>query len=221
MFIALQKKVKFIGSFLVAFMWLAHAAVAQFEGVIAMKMKVQSLPEEWESMREQMETTSIFYVAPNASRIQSFINQANESILITNQVERTKYMCVIWDKEKLAIQSSWDNKTQQNHSGIFTPTGETKIIRDFLCLKGTYTRALDGQSMDVEVWYTPDIPMIGGEMPEVPGFIMEMKLNDQGVELLLEVESLEKKKIDSNLFQVPEGYKIISEQEFNQVYLKH
>jgi len=108
-------------------------------------------------------------------------------------------------------------KKQNNGTSSFTETNETKEILGYMCKKGTFT----GEDGTIgEVWYTTGIKgnMDGQQFFSITdkGFILEESSTTNGVTLRITATSINSDSVNKDAFSltIPEGYKIMTPEEF-------
>ena len=147
-----------------------------------------------------------------------------EAVMLTDPAAHKMYMMM--PEQKMYMEFPTDklngNKSENMKKGDFTKTGETKVINGYKCEKWTY-KSEEGNG---DVWMTKDLgsfmlfsnPMGRGhsdqpqwvkDLANEGYFPMLVKMYDtSGKENgTMEVTSVDKKKLDSNLFEVPSDYK--------------
>ena len=98
-------------------------------------------------------------------------------------------------------------------------TNETKTIAGYTCTKAIMTSEDAGEMV---IWYSKDISAntIGQQYynKEMPGFPMEMEINQQGMKIHMVVTTVDK-KVTKNIFdqKIPEGYTVQTMEQLQQM----
>jgi len=100
----------------------------------------------------------------------------------------------------------------EGQGGTFTPTKETKVIAGYKCTKGVYSFPSESET-SITLWYTEAIskPDSGSD---IPGMIMEYTMNMEGMTMQFTVTAVSKEIVPDSLFEIPAGYTIKTEEEF-------
>lgn len=198
-------------------------AIAQFEGKIIMKVEVSKLPAELESLRSMMETTSTVFIKNAKTRIESYTDMSGMNITITDAKNNKAITCTDMTGDKLAFETTYEQHIADAEgtsvTGFKALTG-TKKIAGYNCSNGIYTIEEEGEKQEIEVWYTKEIQNAFGEMKEVPGFVMEMTFSEGDISLKYFASEIVKQKVADTMFERPSDYKLISEEEMNQLMME-
>ncbi len=198
------------------------SAIAQFEGKMVMKVEVLNLPPDLESMRSLMETSNTIYLKGTKSRSESYMEMLGSNIVITNTTTGEVINCTEMMGEPLAFKSNYKEELNADDgtNTYFTPKAGTKVIAGYKCDKGVYTFEEEGEIQEMEIWYTKDIPNTLSEMIEVPGFVLEMLFKEGDISLKYHAIEITKQKVPDSLFELPTGYRLLSQEEMNEMYLE-
>lgn len=190
-------------------------SLAQFEGKLTMKMEALELPEEYASMKSMFESNIVIYTKGKKSRVETTTAMAGTSIALNDGDKGESYTCVDMMGQKLATKVTYDdsNMTEESLKGKFTPSNETKTIAGYKCIKGIYSMDAGGIKQDTEVWFTKDIANTRADMREIPGMLMEMIMEVQGMKLRYQVTEVSKEKVDNSKFDLPKGYTVVTPEE--------
>lgn len=98
---------------------------------------------------------------------------------------------------------------------------ETKEIAGYKCKKAIIS---DEEGNSYDFWYTEEIKAIGDGQKyfggnAIPGFPMQMEINQQGMNIKMVADSYEKLPKKHNLFdmKVPEGYQLMTKEELGKM----
>ncbi len=200
-----------------AFVFLAcvQLSVAQFDGKITMKMEAIDLPQEYAAMKSMFENSIVIYAKGNKSRTEMTQAMTGTSITINDVDKGESITCVDVMGQKMATKTTYDNstKSEEELAQHFRKADGTKEIAGFKCYKGFYIVETNDTKQEMEVWYTMDIPNTRADMREIPGIPMEIFMEVQGIKLHYFVTEVKKEKVPSKMFELPEGYRIVTQEE--------
>lgn len=191
------------------------AIQAQFEGRIITKVEAISVPPEFEDFKSMMEVTSTIYLKGEQARAESSTEMDGEVIEILDRAAGKTYVCSEYMGDRVAVVSDYHKKDPDMITS-FLPSAGNKAVAGYKCNKGIYTIESEGEKQDITVWYTGEIQNVYGEMPEVPGFVMELYFSEGDLTLRHSVIEVIKENLSSSLFRVPEGYRVITEEQAEQ-----
>lgn len=188
---------------------------AQFEGKMVMKMEAAELPAEYQSMKSMFESTMTFYTKGKKSRMEATTAMTGTTITLNDGDKGESITCIDMMGQKMATKVAYDDSkvTPEDINGRFKQEAGTKIVAGYTCKKGTYTTEASGMKQEMEVWYTEEIPNTKADMREIPGMVMDMTLTMQGIKLHTYVTEVTKEKVSAKLFEMPEGYRIVTQEE--------
>ncbi len=112
-------------------------------------------------------------------------------------------------------------RENQNDSMDLVPTNETKEIAGYNCFK---IRVIpkDGSSQPFEIYYTKELnikePNFSNPYYKVDGVLMEYKMKKFGLEMKFVATKIKNKVVDDNCFEVPTGYKKVTEKEMKAIF---
>jgi hypothetical protein len=99
------------------------------------------------------------------------------------------------------------------------PTNKEKTIAEYKC-KHAYI-VIPNQKDTLEVYYTDELgikdPNCNNPYKKIKGVLMEFTVNMLDINMNFTAQKVKKKKVDSKLFKAPEGYKIISKKEMEDI----
>lgn len=194
---------KQIALLFLAFVWLQSQGQQAFEGTLFIEVLSAD-----SSDIPKME----FEVKLKGSKARMNIHSANieDYSLIVNYETGESLMLKTHNGEKIAVRG---NKNL-NESGTFSPvSGKLKKVAGYNCRKGKITTN-EGSS---EVYYSTAFKSSAqffGAYSEVPGLMLELHLMKDGNELVIRTKKLSKRKIKDTEFEIPEGYRELTEDEY-------
>ncbi len=192
-----------------------------FEGKIKMKMEVVDVPKEMEQMKSMMESNITTYTKGKKSRVEMSNPMSGNTVVISDLTKNEVVMCMDMMGKKTAVVSKADEYKTKNGKDVatkmeFSATNETKTIAGHLCKKTIAKIDHDGEKMEMEIWYSPDIQNTNLEMSEVPGMPLEYSMKmDQFTMHFLASEVVVESVPDSK-FEIPADYERKTSEEFQK-----
>ncbi len=99
-------------------------------------------------------------------------------------------------------------------------TNKEKTIAGYKC-KHAYAVFPDNKDT-LEIYYTDELgikdPNCNNPYKKIKGVLMEFTVNMLDINMNFKAEKVKKKKVDTNLFKAPEGFKLISKQEMEDIF---
>jgi len=116
--------------------------------------------------------------------------------------------------KKVSIESNLDSLiylAYQRTPNHLEKTTITRIIQGHTCLK--LIAHFDNKAIqDAAIYYTPDFPFLPTiytlAFNSVPGLIMEISENYQGVNMQIKIKNLEQSQLQPSVFIQPSGFKL-------------
>jgi len=126
--------------------------------------------------------------------------------------------------QKLAMKMSSEDIDKKNADvpDVDTEiTGETKEIAGYNCKKAII-KPKDGSEM-ITVYFTDElgagtINMNNPIFKNIDGIMLEFSVNEGGMKMTYTAVKVEKKKVSDKEFEMPEGYKVMTMEEFSNMY---
>lgn len=190
-----------------------------FDGKVTAKMTAISVPDEMKGMEGMMSQDMTIYSKKEKTRVE-LKSMMGSTTIISDTIKKESIVLMDMMGQKTALVQPLDENASSSlgfeaEGGTFTATSETKTIAGYKCTKGIYTMpAEEGEpQMIVELWYTTGI---ANPQPnsDIPGMIMEFTMDMEGVKMQFSVTSASKESVADSLFEIPAGYTIKTEEEF-------
>jgi hypothetical protein len=150
---------------------------------------------------------------------------------MTNQVEildaaagtRTALIDIMG--QKLSIISSkeeMEKEAAERPAPVITYLDTTKIIAGYPCKKALMViTGKEGKTMNMEVYYTREITGVNlnlGSFQGLDGFPLEFSTKQGPVTMMFTATTVKRSKVKKNVFDVPEGYKQVTEEELRNMF---
>lgn len=197
----------------------AACAQAPFEGKIIYDMEVNSpdIPPEAASM---MPKEAVIYIKDKLSRVEMDMAMSKLTVIADNERNTATSLVNVMGK-KIAVQPD-SAKVAEAIEKIgkyeIKYLNESKDIAGYSCKKALII--LNDGADTSTIWYTKDIPAVKTSMnqhlPQVDGFAMSMTAKQQGVDMKMTVREVHRETVDDSLFEIPEDYEIIKQDEIQQ-----
>ena len=189
-----------------------------FDGKMTAKMIALSVPDEMKGMESMMTQDMTIYTKKEKTRVELKSMMGN-TIVISDTIKKESIVLMDMMGQKTALVQPLDANASsmgfEAEGGTFTALSETKTIAGYKCTKGIYSLPMEeGEpQMIVELWYTTGI---GKPQPnsEIPGMIMEFTMDMEGIKMQYTITSISKETVADSLFEIPAGYTIKTEEEF-------
>ena len=189
-----------------------------FEGIITSKMEYD-LPEAMEAQRSMLPSEMVMYIGKNFSRIEQK-TMMGDQIVISNFDDKSAILLMNMMGKMMAIKM--DSNGEEEDS---TPapeikyTEETKEIAGYNCKKAiVITTDENEEELETEVYYTEEIPAKANDKVKgLKGFPLEYTISSQGMTITVTATNVEKKKVSKKLAEIPEGYEIMTMEEFQKM----
>lgn len=142
------------------------------------------------------------------------------SSIIGNLSSRNSEIFLEFMNKKLDLHSSLDSLNSNAYSRNpfnFNFTQENKTILGYSCKK-VIVHFSNSFMKDIILYYAESIPNIPSPYTyafyKIPGMILELDENFQGIPIKLEVRTIQKIPLDSEYFNFLKGYKPVNQDEF-------
>jgi GLPGLI family protein len=129
--------------------------------------------------------------------------------------------------QKFAMKISPDDVEKElNEQGDveINVTAETKEIAGYTCKKAIVTVTDDKDKTEMEVYFTNELGTGGFNynnnpaFKDIEGVMLEYTLKEEKMTMTLTAVSVDKKKVADSEFEIPEGYKEISESDLKNMF---
>jgi hypothetical protein len=192
-----------------------------FEGKITMKMEILDVPKEMEQMKAMLESTITTYTKGKKSRVEMSNPMSGNSIIITDLTKNEVVMCMDMMGQKTAIVSTTDQYEEQNGQKEdvkveYVSSNETKTIAGHSCKKTIAKIEHEGEKMDMEIWYAPDIANTNLQMSEVSGMPLEYTMKVEQFKMHFIATDVTEQSVSNDKFDIPAGYTLKTSEEFQK-----
>ncbi len=194
-------------------------AIAQFEGKIVYELDYE-LPEAMEAQRAMLPPSMDMIIGKdNVKIIQK--TMMGEQIVITDTKKDESILLVDMAGQKSAIKIPAEEKEKQDKrpKPEFRYDSKTKKVAGYKCKHAVMiTKDKNGEEIETDVYYTEEIPaQANTKLKGLKGFPLEYVLNQGTMVITMTAKTIEKAKVAKGEFDIPEGYKVMTMEEFKQM----
>jgi hypothetical protein len=189
--------------FILAFTWLQSRGQQLFEGTLFIEV-VSADSSEIPKMD--------FEVKLKGSKARMNIHSENieDYALIINYETGESIMLKTHNGENIAVRGM---KTFNETSSFVAEVGPLKKVSGYFCRKGKVTTDEGSSIVYYSTAFSSPAKFLGG-YTDVPGLLLELHLTKDGYTQIIRTKKLSKRKVKDEEFIVPEGYREMSEAEY-------
>ncbi|MGQ0827062.1 MAG: hypothetical protein ACT4ON_01580 [Bacteroidota bacterium] len=100
-------------------------------------------------------------------------------------------------------------------------TKETKLIAGYNCIKA-HVKFKDDSAPEFDIYYTKELdiqnPNFANPFHMIDGVLMEYQMKKFGLEMKFTVKTVKKEFVEDTVFELPNDYKSITQQEMNDLF---
>jgi predicted RNA-binding protein len=204
-----MKRIGFLTAFF-AFFLCSLGAAQITEGKITYSLDFPDLDIP-AAQKSFLPSESVTYFKEGKSRSETNAGMGVKSVTISTSKEVVMLIDMMGDKK--AIRQDISKIDKSNNVNI---TEEEKRIAGYVCRKAILSSGGDDK---VEVWFTKDIVgggTWGGSFDKIKGAPMEYVIENSGMKMKMTALSVSAEKVDAKIFEIPKGYKEITEEELRK-----
>ena len=203
------------------------------EGKILYDISYQHLPPEMLRNEHLLPHDASFYFKGERTRMEMGISgmgknttiyhgDSAKNIVLLN-LRGKKFALIKSDSEMLEIRKSMMPTDSSNKLVEVKIVEEFKKISEFNCQKAIVTRNKNGINQESSCWFTRDIAPYNTKndpnLAAIPGFLMQYSMIENGINMTMTVKMVMKVPIEDHFFEIPIGYRIVTEQELNKILM--
>jgi GLPGLI family protein len=184
----------------------------KFEGKIEFDI-LYDLAPEMESQRGMFATSMTYYIGNKFTRLTQQSSIGEQSTIYLTKSKQTISLINLND-QKFAVTQETEEEAKDYKVEVLK---ETKTIAGFKCKKAiVYLPGKNGQpDIPTEVFYTESIPAeYNSQFPGVKGFVLEYKINAQGMVITYTAKTATPEPVDITLSEIPSDYSKMTVSEF-------
>jgi GLPGLI family protein len=190
-----------------------------FEGEIDFSIRYSNLPQEMAGMESMLPVEMNMHLKGAKSRTEQKSPITGSQIVIANM--ETNYMVTLMDilGNKIAMASPMDDmeamKVEAQKIDI-EYLNETKTIAGYKCKKALIKSP--DLPTPIVVYYTDKFTGGTEQFGTLKGFALEYSVTAEGVQMNFTATRIEEGPVDDSLFIAPEEYKIVTQEELQNMY---
>lgn len=195
------------------------------EGKVFYDITYPALPESMKAYQSMLPSDATLYFKQGKSRVE-MPNPMGKLTTITDSLQKNITVLMNLPGHKIALRKTKEEMRAVEEDmlgGKSKPKtrvilqAETKKIAGYLCHRAVIFIGNDTINQKSDCWYTTDLPPLmlvaDSGLEDLPGMIMEYNLVQEGIESHVKVRQVFTEKIGDILFEIPPGYKVVTEQE--------
>ena len=194
----------------------APAKKKSFQGTVTYEITYTDVPEEMAMFLSMMPTEMTQSFKGKKTRITQAM-MGMEQVIIMDLEAETMFMLMDMMDKRVAVDMSddMDSNTEEGQVVTFDYVDGEKEILGYKCKKAIMNN-VDGT--ETEVWYTKKLKPVQSEQFEgLDGFPMQYITSVEGMNMHMTAKSVEKKKIDDSVFEIPGNYERMTMEEFQSM----
>jgi len=191
-----------------------------FEGKIVFAMDFGKMDEQTKAM---MPTESVAYYKNGNARVEMSMGMGMKNTTITKSEEKKTVILMDMMGQKMAITTAGETPEGKKMTAEtkVTVTSETKMIAGYKCTKAIMEiPTKDKETQRSEVWFTKELGIpktqLDGPMSKIDGAILQYSMVQGPITITLTAKEITKQTVDNSMFVVPDGYKVMTMEEFQQ-----
>ena len=207
-----------------AFMAVAIAlptlAQKKFEGTIKFDLSYEDLPAEMAAMEAMLPDEMVTVVKGEKSRLEQSMGMGMSSVTITDMKKGSGILLMDMMGKKVAMEMTKEELEKMDKNGSSKKKPEFKYIdgekeiAGFKCKKAIVV--LEGAG-EMELYYTEGLPAGASTQFEgLKGFPLEYTIAQGPMKIKVTASSVKQEKINSSLFEIPDGYDKMTFEEFQK-----
>jgi GLPGLI family protein len=202
------------------FLLTSISSIAQtFEGRIVYKINIKgdfSLQE-----RMMLPSEAKLYTKGDQSRMEMSLGLGMSTTTISNLKtgDAVSLMNILGSKYAIESKGADENRDEYMKNANLEITKESKSIAGYTCKKAivTYSDPQTKNTTEMEVWFTKELnfnnDFVKGPFQKIEGAMLEFNLLQQGINMNFQATLVSSEKVEKRQFEVPEGYKKLTQEE--------
>jgi GLPGLI family protein len=200
---------------------LAIMAIKPFEGVITYNI---TYPDSKFTESQLKMFPKVLTVSVKGPKSRTELNTGMGNQTSINDInEKTVINLIDMMGQKYAIKKTSQDIEKENAKepvAKVVVTNETKMIAGYSCKKAIITTEEDGEKTSYEIYFTPEIGGKGVNFDnalykDIDGVLMEFLMKTPQFTMKFSASTVEKKTVENKDFEIPAGYKLTTQEEFN------
>lgn len=220
-----MKKV-FLAFFAISIAGLVFAASPKdFKGVISYKISYEGADLN-EQMLSFLPKTMMSYFKDEMSR-SDLIMGMGKTIKIKNGEEKSVITLLDMMGQKVGYKMSYEELMEEMEDGSETEVeirDETKEIMGYACRRAVIKiKSPEGETTRMNAWFTDELGTNTNhfdtpEFKDIEGILLEFEMQAPQFTMVFTAVSIDKKKVPSSEFEIPEGFEIKTKEEVEGMF---
>ena len=176
-------------------------------------------------MATMMPKTLKLMIKGNKSRTEMNTG-AGTTIVLFDGNDKSSVVLIDMMGQKYAMKMSHEEMEKENGDvpeTVVEVTDETKEIAGYTCKKALVKSVDETDDFEEFVYFTDELGsgILNSNNPlfeDIDGVMLQYANSDNDVNMNMEAISVEKKKISDDKFEIPEGYKIVTQEELQNMF---
>lgn len=196
------------------------------EGKIIFEISINNAEEMNDQVLAMMPKEMTVYFKDDHSRGEMDM-MGGQVVTITDGKAGETISCMDLMGKKQAIKTTReDAEKEKEKMGDYEVkvTDDTKDIAGYKCKKALVTYKDKPDAAPLEVWFTNEIEASNSQKyawKGIDGFMMEFSVEQRGMGMKFSCTEVKKQKVDDDMFKIPEGYTVMTQEEMMKQYGGH
>lgn len=196
-----------------AFSIIISAFAQEFEGKINFSITYAANVDE--QIKEAGPKEALMYFSSDKTRIEMQMGMGMKNVTISDMKEKQSIVLMDMMGQKIAMKTPIEDDKVDGKTTVEV-TSQSKKIAGYSCKKAIITTP-DAEGGKLEVWFTKDLAVnkgyLKGPMKQIDGAVLEYSIKQGGMEFTLSATDVQRQKVDSKLFTIPEGYTMMDQND--------
>ena len=176
-------------------------------------------------MATMMPKTLKLFIKGNKSRTEMKTGFGTTIVLFDGD-DKSSVVLLDMMGQKYAMKMTHEDMEKENADvpeTVVEVTDETKEIAGYTCKKALVKSVDDADDFEEFVYFTDELGsgILNANNPlfeDIDGVMLEYVNNENDMNMKMEAISVEKKKVSDDMFEIPEGYKIVTQDELQNMF---
>ena len=190
-----------------------------FEGFVNYQIEYLSVPDEVKGFESMLPQEMTKYMSGSKMRVEQTIMGEGTQIVISDSDANTgtvlmnvlgTQIAMVIDGDEMA-----DAKEEKKKQKVKI-TKETKKIAGYKCKKAIVE--MEGMDAPVIVWFTNEFKSSIEDYNKIDGLVLSYTSLAEGMQMRLTAEVVQKEGVDSSMFEIPDGYDVVTQDELMKMF---
>lgn len=223
----MQKIILIVIAFILTSSYSNQAISKDFSGVVIYNITYDNADVD-PQMMAMMPKTLKMYILGGKTKTEMSMGGMGTNMNIFDSETNTGIMLMDMMGQKFAMEISSEDMEEDLEEAPDVDvevTSETKEIAGYVCKKAIVKVKKENGELEaeLEVFFTDELGsgalnMDNPMYKNIDGVMLEYSIKEEDVTMKMTAVSVDKKKLSDSDFEIPEGYKIISEEELQNMF---